>query len=90
MLASWDAEEYGLIGSTEWVEEFATWAVPNMVAYVNLDMAVSGPHFNLVLVPELWSLVEDTMKDVPSPQTPGKSVFEEWVTDWGPTRTSRT
>ena len=86
VLASWDAEEYGLIGSTEWVEEFVTWAVPNMVAYVNLDAAVSGTHLNLVLVPELWSLVEGAIKDVPSPKTPGKSVFDEWLADRGPTR----
>ena len=81
MLASWDAEEYGLIGSTEWVEEFATWAVPNMVAYVNVDMAVTGPHFLLAAVPELWGLVEDTIKDVPSPRAPEKSVYDEWNAD---------
>lgn len=25
VLASWDAEEYGLIGSTEWTEDFGDW-----------------------------------------------------------------
>ena len=86
MLASWDAEEYGLIGSTEWVEEFVTWAVPNMVAYVNLDVAVSGPHFHLVAAPELWGLVEGTIKDVPSPKAPGKSIYDEWAADGGRVR----
>ena len=83
MLASWDAEEYGLIGSTEWVEEFATWAVQNVVAYVNLDVAVSGPNFHLVAAPELWSLVEGTIKDVPSPKALGKSIYDEWTADGG-------
>ena len=86
MLASWDAEEYGLIGSTEWVEEFATWAVPNMVAYINVDVAVSGSHFLLMASPELWDLVEDTIKDVPSPKAPGKSVYDEWTANGGKAR----
>ncbi|CUS07820.1 unnamed protein product [Tuber aestivum] len=81
VLASWDAEEYGMIGSTEWVEEFVKWAIPNVVAYVNVDVAVSGPHFRLIAVPELWDLVEDTIKEVPSPKMPGKIIYDEWTTD---------
>jgi len=29
VLASWDAEEYGLIGSTEWTEDFGDWLKVN-------------------------------------------------------------
>ena len=86
MLASWDAEEYGLIGSTEWVEEFVTWTIPNVVAYINMDVAVSGSNFHLVAAPELWGLVEDTIKDVPSPKVPGKSVYDVWAADGGKAR----
>lgn len=25
IIASWDAEEFGLVGSTEWVEDFGEW-----------------------------------------------------------------
>src|SRR5881409_3087177 len=35
VLASWDAEEYGLIGSTEWVEDRLASLQANAVAYVN-------------------------------------------------------
>jgi N-acetylated-alpha-linked acidic dipeptidase len=45
LLCSWDAEEYGLIGSTEFAEEFAGDLREKAVAYLNLDAAVSGPHF---------------------------------------------
>ncbi|CUS07818.1 unnamed protein product [Tuber aestivum] len=83
ILASWDAEEYACIGSTEWVEEFVSWAVPNMVAYVNVDMAVAGPHFRIEAVPELWGLVEDTIQNVSSPKTQGKSIYDEWTADGG-------
>lgn len=40
LIASWDAEEYGLIGSTEWVEDFAEWVSQNVVAYVNLGTSI--------------------------------------------------
>ncbi len=36
VLCSWDAEEYGLIGSTEWVEENAAHLTKSAVAYLNV------------------------------------------------------
>ena len=36
VIANWDAEEYGLIGSTEWGEDFADWIDEHVVAYLNL------------------------------------------------------
>jgi len=41
LLASWDAEEYGLIGSTEWAEDFPEWIQDNVVAYINLGTSGS-------------------------------------------------
>ena len=38
---SWDAEEEGLIGSTEWAEEHAK-QLAHAVAYINTDASVSG------------------------------------------------
>src|ERR1035441_758084 len=42
VFCSWDAEEEGLIGSTEWVEQHAK-MLENAVIYINVDVAVSGP-----------------------------------------------
>jgi N-acetylated-alpha-linked acidic dipeptidase len=77
VLCSWDAEEYGLIGSTEWVEENAAELKASAVAYLNLDAAVSGPHFGASSVPSLWKLIRDVTKDVKDPKT-GKSVYQQW------------
>lgn len=44
VFVSWDAEEYGVIGSTEWVEDHAKELVDNAVAYINIDSAVTGNH----------------------------------------------
>ena len=77
VLCSWDAEEYGLIGSTEWVEENAAELKANAVAYLNLDVAVSGPHFGASSVPSLWKLIRDVTKEVKDPKT-GKTVYQQW------------
>jgi N-acetylated-alpha-linked acidic dipeptidase len=77
ILCSWDAEEYGLIGSTEWAEEMADELRAKAVAYLNLDAAVSGPHFGASSVPSLWKLMRDATRDVKDPKT-GKSVYQQW------------
>ena len=77
VLCSWDAEEYGLIGSTEWAEEFAGELKDKAVAYLNLDAAVSGPHFGAQTVPSLWKLVRAVTRDVKDPKT-GKSIYQQW------------
>jgi N-acetylated-alpha-linked acidic dipeptidase len=77
VLCSWDAEEYGLIGSTEWAEEFANELTQKAVAYLNLDAAVSGQNFGAQSVPSLWKLLRAVTKDVKDPKT-GKSVYQQW------------
>src|SRR4030095_13865664 len=77
ILGSWDAEEYGLIGSTEFAEEFAAELREKAVAYLNLDAAVSGPKFEASSVPSLWKLIRGAARDVKDPKT-GKSVYQQW------------
>lgn len=52
-LATWDAEEWGLVGSTEWVEQHAQELRARAVAYVNLDVVASGPNFGGSCTPGL-------------------------------------
>ena len=42
MFCSWAAEEYGLVGSTEWTEQFTTVLQGRAVAYLNVDMVFEG------------------------------------------------
>ena len=44
-LGFWDAEEFGLVGSTEWGEANADWLRAHCIAYVNADVGVHGPRF---------------------------------------------
>ncbi len=76
IFGSWDAEEEGLIGSTEWGEEHDHEISSNAVAYFNLDVAVSGPNFNAQAVPSLKGFVREVTRQVPSPK--GGTVYEVW------------
>ncbi len=38
VFASWDGEEYGLVGSTEWVEEYLPWIQDDNVSYIKVDV----------------------------------------------------
>ncbi|KAF2848474.1 N-acetylated-alpha-linked acidic dipeptidase-like protein [Plenodomus tracheiphilus IPT5] len=80
VFASWDGEEYGLVGSTEWVEEYLPWLSAATVAYLNVDVGANGPNFRLSAAPLLTKVVEDTLRIIPSPnQTiPGQSVYSAW------------
>ena len=75
IFGSWDAEEEGLIGSTEWVEQHAQ-QLQKAVAYFNVDVAVSGPEFGASAVPSLKNFIRAIAKSVPSPM--GDTVFDEW------------
>ncbi len=75
VFCSWDAEEEGLIGSTEWVEQHAQ-QLRNAVAYFNVDVAVAGPDFSASAVPSLKNFMREIAKSVPSPM--GDTVYQEW------------
>jgi N-acetylated-alpha-linked acidic dipeptidase len=77
ILCSWDAEEYGLIGSTEWAEENADELREKAVAYLNVDVAVSGGNFGAYSVPSLWKLIRDVTREVKDPKT-GKTIYQQW------------
>lgn len=76
VMGSWDAEEEGLIGSTEWVEQHEE-HLKHAVAYFNTDVAVSGPNFTASAVPSLKQFVREVTREVASPA--GGSVYDQWL-----------
>jgi N-acetylated-alpha-linked acidic dipeptidase len=75
VIGSWDGEEEGLIGSTEWGEQHEA-ELANAVAYFNMDVAVSGPKFGASSVPTLKQFIRDLTKAVPSPK--GGTLYDDW------------
>ena len=71
--ASWDAEEYGLVGSTEWGEEHAKSIDEKVVLLLNVDSAVSGPELDINGVPSLRDLVLSAAGSITDPRS-GKTL----------------
>ncbi|MGA3104117.1 MAG: M28 family metallopeptidase [Terriglobales bacterium] len=75
VIGSWDAEEEGLIGSTEWGEDHAR-DLGDAAAYFNMDVAVAGKKFGASGSPTLKEFIREISKAVPSPQ--GGTVYDAW------------
>lgn len=71
MIALWDGEEFGLIGSTEFVEKHARELSDHAVAYINSDtsgkgqLGVGGSHSLEAFVAELTRDVKDPVTGAP-------------------------
>ncbi|XP_066913684.1 putative N-acetylated-alpha-linked acidic dipeptidase [Clytia hemisphaerica] len=69
IFASWDAEEYGLAGSWEWLEEYATMMQANTVVYLNVDIGVSGNHsIRAHATPSLSKSLFESAKQLKDPE----------------------
>jgi len=75
IFASWDGEEEGLMGSTEWAEQHEA-ELSHAAAYFNMDVADCGPKFGASAVPSLKQFLRELTKAVPSPK--GGTVYEAW------------
>ena len=77
VFATWDAEEWGLLGSTEYVEDDSLRLSRSAVAYLNQDDVAQGPNFSGGGSPSLRALLRDVTKQVPDPSHQG-SVYDVW------------
>jgi N-acetylated-alpha-linked acidic dipeptidase len=76
VLAGWDGEEHGMLGSTEWVEQFRGDLSRHAVAYANLSQ-VGGSRFYASGVPQLDDALIEATKAVTDPRS-GDSVYRIW------------
>jgi N-acetylated-alpha-linked acidic dipeptidase len=76
IVCSWDGEEVGLTGSTEWGEQFADDLRKKAVAYLNVDEATSGPNFDGSAVASLAPMLVETSRSLQDPS--GKSLYDAW------------
>ena len=78
VFASWDGEEYGLLGSTEWVEENLPWLSKANAVYINVDVAATGTHFSISASPVLNKAIYNVTGTVPAPNQTEKTVRDIW------------
>ena len=80
LIGHWDAEEHGVIGSTEWVEQMSDQLNAKGIAYMNFDGGVSGKNFGASAAPTLKKILIETSKKVKYPYT-DESLYEFWKKD---------
>lgn len=78
VIGSWDAEEIGLVGSTEWGEDRKDWLRRHAVAYLNVDVATTGDVFGAQSSPSLSDFVKSIASDIEDPKT-GIALRESWL-----------
>ncbi|OAK98236.1 N-acetylated-alpha-linked acidic dipeptidase-like protein 2 [Phaeosphaeriaceae sp. SRC1lsM3a] len=85
VLCSWDAEEYGLVGSTEWMEEYIPWLKNAAVSYLNIDVAVSGPIPDISATPDLHTISTSLMKKIVYPYRGATdlTLYDVWMHEGG-------
>ncbi|CAJ0576275.1 unnamed protein product, partial [Mesorhabditis spiculigera] len=81
---SWDAEEYGLVGSTEFVEEYVDILQKRAVVYINMDCMTGNRTLILNTVPSLYDVSISVSKTVKNPlksevERGRKTVFDTWL-----------
>ncbi len=75
---AWDAEEFGIMGSVEWVEAHAERLSRGGLGYFNLDASVSGFNFGATASPSLRRLVGEAADAVADPRNPSRTLLEGW------------
>ncbi|KAK3585558.1 hypothetical protein CHS0354_022968 [Potamilus streckersoni] len=81
VFCSWGGEEVGLLGSTEFVEEYMKVLYERAVAYVNVDMLVAYTDYIIVgTSPLLQDAVYQATKMVPNPEPASsyKTLYDVW------------
>jgi N-acetylated-alpha-linked acidic dipeptidase len=76
VFCSWDGEEVGLTGSTEWGEQFSGELRKKAVAYINVDSSTSGPNFTGSAVASLAPMLVETSRSLQDPS--GKTLYQAW------------
>jgi len=80
ILATWDGEEWGLVGSVEQVELMADSLTRQAVAYLNLDVSANGRAFHAAGTATLWDFITNLAMTA---RQPGESVsvYRAWRRD---------
>jgi N-acetylated-alpha-linked acidic dipeptidase len=77
LFATWDAEEWGLVGSSEWAELMEKPLLDKAVAYLNQDVSAAGRQFGSAATPSLQPFVRELTKSVMQPDDT-VSVYAAW------------
>jgi N-acetylated-alpha-linked acidic dipeptidase len=78
LFISWDGEEQGLLGSTEWVEDLTTELKAKAAVYVNRDAGAGGLNFGGSAVHSLTPFVHELSQSV-QPEGTTRTLYDGWL-----------
>ncbi|XP_054628649.1 aminopeptidase NAALADL1 [Dunckerocampus dactyliophorus] len=80
IFGSWGAEEFGLIGSAEYTEQYFTKLSERTVAYINVDISVfANASLRASGMPSLQNVIFTAAKQVKAPEQDSMSVYDKWI-----------
>ncbi|XP_028270381.1 aminopeptidase NAALADL1 [Parambassis ranga] len=80
IFGSWGAEEFGLIGSAEYTEQYFTMLSERTVAYINVDIAVfANATLRASGMPSVQDVIFTATKQVDAPGLDSTSVYDNWI-----------
>ncbi|XP_058383672.1 aminopeptidase NAALADL1 [Diceros bicornis minor] len=80
IFGSWGAEEFGLIGSTEFTEELFSKLQERTVAYINVDISVfANVSFRGQGTPPVQSVIFTAAKQISAPGHSSLSIYDNWI-----------
>ncbi|KAK7934374.1 hypothetical protein WMY93_005270 [Mugilogobius chulae] len=80
IFGSWGAEEFGLIGSAEYTEQYFTKLSERSVAYINVDIAVfANATLRASGMPSIQNVIFTAAKQVNAPGLESISVYDNWM-----------
>ena len=78
LFVSWDGEEQGLLGSTEWVEDLAAELKAKAAIYVNRDAGAGGLSFGGSAVHSLTPFMHELAQSI-EPEGESKTLYDGWL-----------
>ena len=78
LFVSWDGEEQGLLGSTEWVEDLAAELRAKAAIYVNRDAGAGGVNFGGSAVHSLTPFIHELAQSI-QPEGGTKTLYDGWL-----------
>jgi len=79
IIAGWDGEEIGLVGSTAYVHRHAIELNAGCIAYLNADENVTGATFGAEAVAAIGPTIVDTTRDVRDPGAERTAIYDRWM-----------
>lgn len=78
VIGLWDAEEFGLIGSTEWGEAHADELTRHGLVYVNADAAVGGTRFGASGTPGMLGALRGVLERTSALDPAEGTLWDQW------------